>query len=73
MKWKKRTQKFFDIFLQVLDDGRLTDSQGRTADFKNAILIFTSNIGSEEILDKLEAFKKESVSGVMKTICHGKS
>jgi ATP-dependent Clp protease ATP-binding subunit ClpC len=57
---EKANPKVFDIFLQVLDDGRLTDSQGRTADFKNTILIFTSNIGSEEILDKLETFKKSS-------------
>ena len=41
----------FNILLQVLDDGRITDSQGRTVDFKNAILIMTSNLGSEYILD----------------------
>lgn len=64
---EKAHPKVFDIFLQVLDDGRLTDSQGRTADFKNAILIFTSNIGSEEILDKLEAFKKQAAGAAMKT------
>ncbi len=57
---EKANPKVFDIFLQVLDDGRLTDSQGRTADFKNTILIFTSNIGSDEILDKLESFKKSA-------------
>lgn len=51
---EKAHPKVFDIFLQVLDEGRLTDSQGRTADFKNTILIFTSNIGSDEILDKLQ-------------------
>lgn len=55
---EKAHPKVFDIFLQVLDDGRLTDSQGRTADFKNTIVIFTSNIGSDEILDKIEEFKK---------------
>jgi ATP-dependent Clp protease ATP-binding subunit ClpB len=59
---EKANPKVFDIFLQVLDDGRLTDSQGRTADFKNTILIFTSNIGSDEILDKLESFKKSTVA-----------
>jgi ATP-dependent Clp protease ATP-binding subunit ClpA len=37
--------------LQVLDDGRITDGQGRTVDFKNTIIIFTSNIGSQSILD----------------------
>ncbi len=41
----------FNILLQVLDDGRITDSQGRTVDFKNTILIMTSNLGSEYILD----------------------
>ena len=41
----------FNILLQVLDDGRLTDSHGRTVDFRNAILIMTSNAGSEFILD----------------------
>ena len=41
----------FNVFLQVLDDGRVTDNQGRTVDFKNAIIIFTSNIGSQDILD----------------------
>ncbi len=43
----------FHILLQILDDGRLTDSQGRTIDFKNAIIIMTSNIGSQWILDDL--------------------
>ena len=41
----------FNIMLQILDDGRLTDSQGRTVDFKNTIIIMTSNIGSQYILD----------------------
>ncbi|MBU6344863.1 MAG: ATP-dependent chaperone ClpB [Cyanobacteria bacterium REEB494] len=41
----------FNIFLQILDDGRVTDSQGRTVDFKNTIIIMTSNIGSQYILD----------------------
>ena len=43
----------FNILLQVLDDGRLTDSQGRTVDFKNTIIIMTSNIGSEFLIDGL--------------------
>lgn len=43
----------FNILLQVLDDGRLTDSQGRTVDFKNTIIIMTSNIGSEYLIDSL--------------------
>ena len=41
----------FNVFLQVLDDGRVTDGQGRTVDFKNTIIIFTSNIGSQNILE----------------------
>ncbi len=41
----------FNIFLQILDDGRLTDGQGRTVDFRNTVLIMTSNIGSEHIVD----------------------
>lgn len=41
----------FNILLQVLDDGRITDSQGRTVDFRNAVIVMTSNIGSEHILD----------------------
>ena len=41
----------FNVLLQVLDDGRITDSQGRTVDFKNTILIMTSNIGSQYLLD----------------------
>jgi ATP-dependent Clp protease ATP-binding subunit ClpB len=44
----------FNILLQVLDDGRITDSQGRTVDFKNTIIILTSNLGADIILDDLE-------------------
>ena len=44
----------FNILLQVLDDGRITDSQGRTVDFKNTIIILTSNLGSEYILDGIQ-------------------
>lgn len=45
----------FNVLLQVLDDGRVTDSQGRTVDFKNTILIMTSNIGSQYLLDGIDA------------------
>lgn len=45
----------FNILLQVLDDGRITDSQGRTVDFKNTILIMTSNIGAQYLLDGIDA------------------
>ena len=44
----------FNVLLQVLDDGRITDSQGRTVDFKNTILIMTSNIGSAYLLDGID-------------------
>ena len=45
----------FNILLQVLDDGRITDSQGRTVDFKNTILILTSNLGSQYLLEGIDA------------------
>ena len=48
---EKAHQEVFDILLQVLDDGRLTDGQGRTVDFRNTILILTSNLGSQHIAD----------------------
>jgi ATP-dependent Clp protease ATP-binding subunit ClpB len=48
---EKAAPDVFNVFLQILDDGRLTDGQGRTIDFKNTILIMTSNIGSSRILD----------------------
>ena len=44
----------FNVLLQVLDDGRITDSQGRTVDFKNTILIMTSNIGADYLLDGID-------------------
>jgi ATP-dependent Clp protease ATP-binding subunit ClpB len=48
---EKAAPEIFNVFLQILDDGRLTDGQGRTVDFKNTILVMTSNIGSQRILD----------------------
>ena len=48
---EKAHHDVFNVFLQILDDGRLTDSQGRTVDFKNTVLIMTSNIGSPQILE----------------------
>ncbi|HBH80606.1 MAG TPA: type VI secretion system ATPase TssH, partial [Nitrospira sp.] len=48
---EKAHHDVFNVLLQVLDDGRLTDSQGRTVDFKNTVLIMTSNIGSPHILE----------------------
>ena len=51
---EKTHKDVFNILLQILDDGRITDSQGRTVDFKNTIIIMTSNLGSEYILDNDE-------------------
>ena len=45
----------FNVLLQVLDDGRITDSQGRTVDFKNTIIIMTSNLGSAHLLEGIDA------------------
>ena len=62
----------FNILLQVLDDGRITDSQGRTVDFKNTIIILTSNLGSSYLLDGIEEngeiseSAKEQVSALLK-------
>lgn len=53
---EKAHHDVFNILLQVLDDGRLTDGQGRTVDFKNTIIVMTSNVGSQRILDYTGAF-----------------
>ncbi|MER7873927.1 ATP-dependent chaperone ClpB [Streptomyces samsunensis] len=60
---EKAHPEVFDILLQVLDDGRLTDGQGRTVDFRNTILVLTSNLGSQYLMDPLlgEEEKKQSV------------
>lgn len=63
----------FNILLQVLDDGRLTDSQGRTVDFKNTIIIMTSNIGSQYLIDGLKedgTIKEENKYQVEETLRH---
>jgi len=60
---EKAHPEVFDILLQVLDDGRLTDGQGRTVDFKNVILILTSNLGSQYLIDQelSDSEKREAV------------
>jgi ATP-dependent Clp protease ATP-binding subunit ClpB len=64
---EKAHPEVFDILLQVLDDGRLTDGQGRTVDFRNAILVLTSNLGSQFLVDQtLDANAKRSA--VMATV-----
>ncbi|MBL7978160.1 MAG: ATP-dependent chaperone ClpB [Bacteroidetes Order II. Incertae sedis bacterium] len=64
---EKAHPEVFNILLQVLDDGRLTDNKGRTADFKNTIIIMTSNIGAEMIQTRTEA-----AGGVLSTTDHRK-
>ncbi|MCO4250288.1 ATP-dependent chaperone ClpB [Pseudarthrobacter raffinosi] len=64
---EKAHPEVFDILLQVLDDGRLTDGQGRTVDFRNAILVLTSNLGSQFLVDQsLDAQAKRAA--VMATV-----
>jgi ATP-dependent Clp protease ATP-binding subunit ClpB len=64
---EKAHQDVFDVLLQVLDDGRLTDGQGRTVDFRNTILILTSNLGSQAIADPMldERGRRDAVLGVV--------
>ncbi|GAA2458768.1 ATP-dependent chaperone ClpB [Streptomyces macrosporus] len=64
---EKAHHEVFDILLQVLDDGRLTDGQGRTVDFRNTILILTSNLGSQFLMDPL-AKEEEKREKVMATV-----
>ncbi len=66
---EKAHPEVFDILLQVLDDGRLTDGQGRTVDFRNTILILTSNLGSTYLVDPTLSpeLKRESVMGVVRS------
>ena len=61
---EKAHPEVFDVMLQVLDEGRLTDGQGRTVDFRNAILIMTSNIGSQFLIDP-ELTEDQKREGVM--------
>ena len=63
---EKAHKDVFNILLQILDDGRITDSQGRTVDFKNTIIIMTSNLGSDYILDN----EKNSHEMVMNELRH---
>jgi len=65
---EKAHPEVFDVLLQVLDDGRLTDGQGRTVDFRNTILILTSNLGSQFLVDPLltPEQRREEVLGVVR-------
>ena len=66
---EKAHTEVFDILLQVLDDGRLTDGQGRTVDFRNVILILTSNLGSQYLADQTLSpeLKRNAVLGVVRS------
>jgi ATP-dependent Clp protease ATP-binding subunit ClpB len=65
---EKAHPEVFDILLQVLDDGRLTDGQGRTVDFRNVILVLTSNLGSQFLVDPLldPAGRRDAVMGAVR-------
>ncbi len=65
---EKAHPETFDILLQVLDDGRLTDGQGRTVDFRNVILVMTSNLGSQYLIDPTldPSAKREAVMGAVR-------
>jgi ATP-dependent Clp protease ATP-binding subunit ClpB len=65
---EKAHAEVLDVLLQILDDGRLTDGQGRTVDFKNSLLIMTSNLGSQWILDLGEGEWKEMERRVMEAL-----
>jgi ATP-dependent Clp protease ATP-binding subunit ClpB len=69
---EKAHNDVFNLMLQILDDGRLTDAQGHVVDFKNTIIIMTSNIGSQYILDVAgdDSFYKEMRSRVMDAMCN---
>ena len=64
---EKAHKDVFNILLQILDDGRITDGQGRTVDFKNTIIIMTSNLGSEYILEKKENANELVMNDLHKT------
>ena len=56
---EKAHPEVFNLLLQVLDEGRLTDSKGKTVDFKNTLIILTSNIGSQLLLEKMKTQEKK--------------
>jgi len=64
---EKAHPEVFDVLLQVLDDGRLTDGQGRTVDFRNVIMIMTSNLGSQFLIDQ-ELTQEQKAAAVMETV-----
>ena len=67
-EFEKAHPDVFNILLQVLDEGRLTDSKARTVDFKNTIIIMTSNLGTEHINDSINSINDENRDEVFRTI-----
>jgi ATP-dependent Clp protease ATP-binding subunit ClpB len=63
---EKAHSDVFNVLLQLLDEGRLTDGQGRTVDFRNAVVIMTSNLGSQAIIDLPEESARETVMGIVR-------
>jgi ATP-dependent Clp protease ATP-binding subunit ClpB len=68
-EFEKAHPDVFNILLQIMDDGRLTDGQGRTVDFKNAIIIMTSNLGSNIIQETSGEDRDKKVMGVLRQTC----
>ena len=67
MKLKKRIRMYVIFCLQVLDDGRLTDNKGRVVNFKNTIIIMTSNMGSSMIQENFENVTEKNMEEVVET------
>jgi ATP-dependent Clp protease ATP-binding subunit ClpB len=65
---EKAHPEVFNVFLQILDDGRLTDGQGRTVDFKNTVVIMTSNLGSELLAEREGVVDEDARRGVMEAL-----
>ncbi len=63
---EKAHQDVFNVLLQILDDGRVTDAQGRTVDFKNTVIIMTSNIGSQHLLEGVTAERRDHRAGAQR-------
>ncbi len=67
---EKAHPEVFNVLLQILDDGRLTDAQGRTVDFRNAVIIMTSNVGSQFILEETDRMSWEEIEGRVRKELH---
>jgi hypothetical protein len=65
MRSRRLIRDVFNVLLQILDDGRLTDGKGRVVNFKNTVIIMTSNLGSQEILNKSYDEAKSAVKDIL--------